>query len=116
MFWLDEALESRVKLDGIVTVVDSLNIDRYLAIEKKEDDLLNKPRDIDIDNLNVKKEHAGDSKGTINEATKQIALADRIILNKSDLISVEQMEVLKGRIQGINGTAQIVTATRSRYF
>jgi G3E family GTPase len=34
MFWLDEALESNVKLDGIVTVVDAKHIQTYLNQKK----------------------------------------------------------------------------------
>lgn len=31
MFWLDKALESKVKLDGVVTVIDAKNIMRNLS-------------------------------------------------------------------------------------
>lgn len=54
VFWLDGALESRLKLDGIVTVVDGVNI-----LEQLE---------------------------STEEAAQQIAYADRIVLNKVDLL------------------------------
>ena len=58
VFWLDDALESRLKLDGIVTLVDGVHI---------------------LDQLK-----------STEEAAQQIAFADRIVLNKIDLL--EQQE------------------------
>ena len=54
LFWLDDALESRLRLDGIVTLVDARNVARQLA--------------------------------ETEEAARQIAYADRILINKTDLI------------------------------
>mmetsp|Transcript_5082 Transcript_5082/g.12124 ORF Transcript_5082/g.12124 Transcript_5082/m.12124 type:complete len:499 (-) Transcript_5082:1033-2529(-) len=54
VFWLDEALESRLQLDGIVTLVDANRI-----IEQLE---------------------------TTEEAAQQIAYADRLLINKVDLL------------------------------
>ena len=31
LFWLDEALESRLRLDGVVTLVDAYNVQHQLA-------------------------------------------------------------------------------------
>jgi G3E family GTPase len=54
VFWLDDALESRLRLDGIVTLVDGKHI--LGQLEETE------------------------------EAARQIAYADRIVLNKVDLL------------------------------
>ena len=54
VFWLDDALDSRLRLDGIVTLVDSYHILRQL--EETE------------------------------EASQQIAYADRVLINKIDLL------------------------------
>ena len=59
-FYLDEHLPDRVRLDGVVTVVDAKHVVRHLD-EVKEPDV-------------------------VNEAVEQIAYADRIVLNKSDLV------------------------------
>jgi G3E family GTPase len=56
IFWLDDELESRLYLDGIVTLVDSKHVVRHLDSAK--------------------------ASGKCNEAFLQIAFADRIILNK----------------------------------
>jgi G3E family GTPase len=46
----------------------------------------------------------------VNEAVEQIAYADRIILNKTDLIGEEELNTLSRRIKRINGLATIKTA------
>lgn len=73
MFWLDEALCSEIFLDGIVTMVDAKYALQQL-IAKKED-------------------------GTINEAVRQVAFADRIIVNKTDLVTSEQLAELGDAIR-----------------
>ena len=52
-----------IRLDGVVTMVDVKNVERHL--NDKE----------------------GTAKGAVNEALQQIAYADRIVLNKTDLVS-----------------------------
>ncbi|XP_011074873.1 COBW domain-containing protein 1-like isoform X2 [Sesamum indicum] len=80
-FCSDELLSRHVKLDGVVTLVDSMNAMKHLNEVK--------PRFV------------------VNEAVEQIAYADRIILNKIDLVTDTEVEVLKKRIKLINGMAQI---------
>ncbi|THG02844.1 hypothetical protein TEA_005626 [Camellia sinensis var. sinensis] len=46
----------------------------------------------------------------VNEAVEQIAYADRIILNKIDLVTEAELESLTNRIKRINGMAQIKLA------
>lgn len=53
--------------------------------------------------LNEKK-----SKGAINEAQRQIALADRIIINKKDLVSPSEIEKLVERIHEVNPFSPII--------
>lgn len=89
MFWLDEALQSELYLDGIVTVVDAKRISSYLTIEKED--------------------------GQINEAIKQVAMADRIILNKIDLVSSIEVEEIEMKIRTINTVAIIEKTTRAKY-
>jgi len=81
-FLLDPALQQRYRLDGIVTMVDAVNLLRHL-----------------------------DSK---DEAQKQIGFADVIILNKADLVSAATLDELEERVCGLNRTARLVRATRSK--
>ncbi|KAL3818313.1 hypothetical protein ACJIZ3_004218 [Penstemon smallii] len=80
-FCSDELLSRHVKLDGVVTLVDCVNVTKHLNEVK--------PRFV------------------VNEAVEQIAYADRIILNKIDLVSEADVEALTKRIKHINGMAQI---------
>ncbi|KAM9642058.1 zinc-regulated GTPase metalloprotein activator 1B isoform 5-T6 [Trichechus inunguis] len=79
---------------GIVTVVDSKYGLKHLAEEK-----------------------AG---GLINEATRQVALADLIIINKTDLVPEEDLSQLRTAIRyrimngSINGLGKILETQRSR--
>ena len=82
VFWLDDALESRLRLDGIVTMVDTKNILMQLK-ETKFD---------------------GSEKGG-GEAEQQIAFADRIIINKKDLADNVQLNNVISTIHSINPTA-----------
>ncbi|KAK6117021.1 hypothetical protein DH2020_049265 [Rehmannia glutinosa] len=83
-FCSDELLSRHVKLDGVVTLVDSVNAIKHLNEVK--------PRFV------------------VNEAVEQIAYADRIILNKIDLVSEAEVEALTKRIKLINGMAPIKLA------
>ncbi len=77
-FWTDEELGSVLKLDGVVCVVDSLNI--ASCLEKYD---------------------------TANDVKMQICYADRILLNKADLISKEQVDLVQKKVHEINGMAQL---------
>ncbi|KAL3497952.1 hypothetical protein ACH5RR_040684 [Cinchona calisaya] len=83
-FCTDEMVSRYVKLDGVVTLVDSKHVIRHL------DEV--KPRFV------------------VNEALEQVAYADRIILNKIDLVTEAELETLTKRIKHINGMAQIKLA------
>ncbi|EHA8590016.1 putative GTP-binding protein YjiA-like [Cocos nucifera] len=83
-FYSDELVARYVKLDGVVTLVDCKHAMQHLN-EKK-------PRWV------------------VNEAVEQVAYADRIILNKIDLVNEDELEALTKRIKLINGMAQIKQA------
>ena len=80
-FFVDEKIVERYKLDGIITVVDAKHIIQHVDEEKPE--------------------------GVENEAVEQLAFADRIMLNKIDLVSDEELEAVEGRIKSINRFAPI---------
>ncbi|XP_020920246.1 COBW domain-containing protein 2 isoform X3 [Sus scrofa] len=88
MFWVDAALGVDIYLDGIITVVDSKYGLKHLAEEKPD--------------------------GLINEASRQVALADIIIINKTDLVSEEDLNKLRTTIRSINGLGKILETQRSR--
>jgi G3E family GTPase len=52
--------------------------------------------------------------GDVNEAEHQIAFADRIMLNKLDLVSEEELEDVIDRIRALNSFAEIIKTQNSR--
>lgn len=52
--------------------------------------------------------------GSANEALQQVAFADKILLNKVDLVTKEEKEALKARLATINKFATVVETERSR--
>eukprot|EP00616_Rhizochromulina_sp_CCMP1243_P012741 CAMPEP_0118971324 /NCGR_PEP_ID=MMETSP1173-20130426/7981_1 /TAXON_ID=1034831 /ORGANISM="Rhizochromulina marina cf, Strain CCMP1243" /LENGTH=390 /DNA_ID=CAMNT_0006920765 /DNA_START=108 /DNA_END=1280 /DNA_ORIENTATION=- len=90
MLWLDGELESLIQLDGIITVVDLYHLERNLG-------------------------DGGDkAAGTAATCAAQIAYADRVILNKADLIGEDQAEMarLRAVIQELNGLAEVQVSER----
>lgn len=88
VFWVDDELESDVYLDAMITLVDAKHFLLHLDEVKPET--------------------------VINEAQQQVAFADRIILNKKDLVSSQELENLQSRIKQINPLAPIFVTERSR--
>ena len=80
-FFVDEKIVEYYKLDGIITVVDAKHIIQHVEEEKPE--------------------------GIENESVEQLAFADRIMLNKIDLVSNEEIKEVEKRIKTINRFAPI---------
>ncbi|KAF5874326.1 uncharacterized protein Bfra_004332 [Botrytis fragariae] len=111
LFWVDEGLGSTIYLDGIVTLVDAKNILKSLNEPI--------PSEIPSETPNQNKSHASaDANSDSNEkhdhsgphlttAHLQISHADVLILNKSDLVTPEELEIVKERITAINGLAKL---------
>ncbi|NP_001426224.1 zinc-regulated GTPase metalloprotein activator 1F isoform 5 [Homo sapiens] len=72
---------------GIITIVDSKYGLKHLTEEKPD--------------------------GLINEATRQVALADIILINKTDLVPEEDVKKLRTTLRSINGLGQILETQRS---
>ncbi|GAA4842221.1 CobW family GTP-binding protein [Saccharopolyspora rosea] len=85
-FFVDDTLRSQLRLDAIVTVVDAKHITQHLDDDKPE--------------------------GTENEAVEQLAFADRVVLNKTDLVDAADIETVRKRIQAINAGVRILPAQR----
>jgi len=84
-FFVDEEISSNIELDAIVTLVDGFHIGGHLD--------------------EVVRGGVGD------QAFDQIAFADRLIINKVDLISDQDVARLTARLRSINSTAPIVTSS-----
>merc|ERR1712070_867580 len=82
-------LKKIAKRDGIVTLVDAKHIEQHLDKEVAE--------------------------GAENEAVEQVAFADRLILNKIDVVPDEEdLKRVEGRLRAINKFAPIMRTERSK--
>jgi G3E family GTPase len=79
-FFFDDELKNKVRLDGVVTVVDAKHVWQHF------DD---------------------------NEVQQQIAFADVILLNKTDLAEPGQIDELEKRIRTMNAVARIVRTQKA---
>ena len=87
-FLVQEKIAKFTVLDGVVTVVDAKHIIQHLDEKKTE--------------------------GVVNESQQQIAFADRVILNKIDLVKNEKtLKRIEARISEVNKFAPIQRATKS---
>ena len=77
-FFMDEKVAERYKIDGIITVVDAKHIIQHVEEERPE--------------------------GVGNEAVEQLAFADRIMLNKIDLVSEDKLKDVENMIKSINNS------------
>nr|GMD10553.1 COBW domain-containing protein 1-like isoform X1 [Ipomoea batatas] len=80
-FYAEDQVFNDVKLDGVVTLVDAKHAGLHLDEVKPE--------------------------GVVNEAVEQIAYADRIIVNKTDLVGEAEVSSLIDRIRRINQMANM---------
>ena len=80
-FLVHDDIKAFARLDGIVTMVDAKHVERHLDEEKPE--------------------------GVVNEAVAQAAFADRLLLNKIDLVAEEDLVRIEARLKGINPFAPI---------
>lgn len=107
IFWLDEALESRLKLDGIVACVDARNFESQLSETTSV-----ARRDLLIGDSKTLQQNFGPGG---DEAAQQVAFADRIIVNKVDLLDKNRsIEQVVKQIRAINPTAPILRTTFSK--
>jgi G3E family GTPase len=88
-FFLDERTRDRYRLDAVITVVDS----QYI-----------------LDRLVEMKPH-----GVVNEAVAQVAFADKILLNKIDLVKGDNgvLDRIETKLKSINPTTTIQRTVNS---
>lgn len=87
-FFMDEDIIALFRLDAIVTFVDAKHCQEHLREQKPE--------------------------GVENEAVEQVAFADVLVINKTDLVSATELTELKAELQSINKVAKIFECYNSR--
>lgn len=83
------------RLDTLVTVVDAFNFLKDFG----SDDTLKSQHATDIE---------GDNRGIVNLLNDQVEFANVIVLNKTDLVTKDELNVLKAIIRKLNAEARIV--------
>lgn len=86
-FFVDDEVKENFRLDGIVTLIDAKHVEQHLDEEKAE--------------------------GEENEAVEQVAFADRMILNKTDLVTEDDLVRVEKRLKSMNASAPIIRCERS---
>jgi G3E family GTPase len=87
-FFVDDEIRDRLRLDAIVTVIDAAHVLDHLD-EVKPD-------------------------GVENEAVEQVAFADRMLLNKTDLVDEDQLVRVENRLRTINRGADVVRTQNAK--
>jgi len=87
-FFADDFVQKNLSLDGILTLVDAKHLIMHLDDEKPE--------------------------GVENEAVEQLAFADRILLNKCDLVDEAALDEVTRRIHMVNKSVQIRRTVQSK--
>lgn len=108
IFWVDDNLGSSIYLDGIVTLVDAKNI-LHLLDEPTPEETVPVSDEPKHDH-----DHDHGSGPVLSMAHMQISHADVIILNKTDLVTSEELERVRDRITAINSAAKIHVTDHSR--
>ncbi len=86
-FYMDEDLKHGLTLDAVITVVDAKHVLWHLDEEREA--------------------------GAVNECLQQVAFADRILLNKVDLVTEAQKVEVLGRLREVNAYCHVVETTQS---
>ncbi|MDJ0384571.1 GTP-binding protein [Streptomyces sp. G-G2] len=86
-FFVDDEISAHYALDAIVTLVDAKHVGTHL--EASTDD------------------------GVGHQVIDQIAFADRIVINKVDLVDDEYVRALELRLRAINAAAEIITSSHA---
>lgn len=125
LFWVDDGLGSTIYLDGIVTVVDAKNIMKSLdeePAEGHEAPAISKlgasmvVDDAEIPQAYRKKDVPLEHHDSphLSTANMQVSHADVIVVNKSDLVTEDEMKKVQHRLRDINGLAKMDVTSYSR--
>lgn len=86
-FFINADVADFYRIDSILCLADAKHIGEHLAEVKPED--------------------------AVNEAVQQVAFADRILLNKTDLVSLSQLAAVREELASINAYAEVIETVQS---
>ncbi|KAL1898730.1 hypothetical protein Cpir12675_001733 [Ceratocystis pirilliformis] len=93
LFWADDGLGSTIYLDGIVTLVDAKNVLKSL--------------DDPAGQIETHEQEKHGHSSLMTTAHVQLSHADVIVINKSDLVTEQELGMVKQRISSINSLAKL---------
>ena len=86
-FFINPEIADHYRIDSILCLADAKHIGIHLEEEKPD--------------------------GAVNEAVQQVAFADRILLNKIDLVSEGERAAVMDSVKSINAVAEVIKTTNS---
>lgn len=92
-----ESLSAYARLDSMITVVDGVN---FLRDYRSADDLQARGESLGEE----------DQRSVVDLLVDQIEFCDLLVLNKTDLLSAEQLHQLQGTLRALNPRARLVTS------
>jgi G3E family GTPase len=105
---LSRLIKRKDKLDGILIETTGLANPAPVAQTFFTDDEMRSAFRLDAIITVVDAKHVSRHLDQGDESVKQIGFADRIVLNKTDLVSANELSILEARIKSINAVAKIV--------
>jgi G3E family GTPase len=88
-FFADAFCRAKCRLDGVLTLVDAKHFEQSVDDQRRPST-------------------------AVNEAQRQVSFADRILLNKCDLVSADQARRAVRRLRSINHYAPVLCTTNSQ--
>jgi len=104
---LGRLLKRKDKLDGILIETTGLANPAPVAQTFFTDDEMRSAFRLDAIITVVDAKHVSTHLDQGDESVKQIGFADRIVLNKTDLVSADELSALEARIKSINAVAKV---------
>ena len=86
-FFINPEIADTYRIDSILCLADAKHVGIHLEEEKPD--------------------------GAVNEAVQQVAFADRILLNKIDLVSEAELAEVVDTVKSINAVAEVIKTTNS---
>ncbi|MEY4939818.1 MAG: hypothetical protein RIQ93_1553 [Verrucomicrobiota bacterium] len=108
---LGRLLKRKDKLDGILIETTGLANPAPVAQTFFTDDEIKQSFKLDAIVTVVDAKHVSQHLDSDDESVKQLAFADVILLNKTDLVSPAELDALEARIKSINAVAKIHRTT-----
>lgn len=57
---------------------------------------------------------ANPASGAVNEAAQQLAFADTVVINKTDLVNEEELIAVREKVKSVNAFARVVESQKVR--